>query len=50
MCYFIVLMSSQLFYNVENSKKKKKNLEWVSVSELLAGTVQYVWSVSDVTA
>jgi hypothetical protein len=25
MCYFIVLMSSLLFYNVEHSKKIKKN-------------------------
>ena len=25
MCYFIVLMSSLLFYNVEHSKKNKKN-------------------------
>jgi hypothetical protein len=28
-CYFIVLMSSLLFYNVENSKKIKKN-SWMS--------------------
>jgi hypothetical protein len=27
MCYFIVLMSSLLFYNVENSKKSRKTLE-----------------------
>jgi hypothetical protein len=26
MCYFIVLMSSLLFYNVENSKNKEKPL------------------------
>ena len=26
MCYFIVLMSSLLFYNVENSKNKEKHL------------------------
>ena len=30
MCYFIVLMSSLLFYNVENSKNKEKPLnEWL---------------------
>jgi hypothetical protein len=29
MCYFIVLMSSLLFYNVEHSKKIKKN-PWMS--------------------
>jgi hypothetical protein len=38
MCYFIVLMSSLLFYNVENSKNKEI-LEWVGVSKLLTGTV-----------
>ena len=30
-CYFIVLMSSLLFYNVENSKTFRKTLEWVGV-------------------
>jgi hypothetical protein len=42
MCYFIVLMSSLLFYNVENSKKSRKTLEWGGVSQLLNGTV-YVY-------
>jgi hypothetical protein len=36
MCYFIVLMSSLLFYNVENSFFL---IEWVGVSKLLTGTV-----------
>ena len=39
MCYFIVLMSSLFFYNVENSKNKEKPLEWVGVLNLLTGTV-----------
>ena len=38
MCYFIVLMLSLLFYNVENSKNNKK-LEWVGVLKLLTGSV-----------
>jgi hypothetical protein len=41
MCYFLVLMSSLFFYNVENSKNKEKTLEWVGVSKLLTGTVQF---------
>ena len=39
MCYFIVLMSSLLFYNVEIVKKKAKTVEWVGVFKLLTGTV-----------
>ena len=40
MCYFVVLMSSLLSYNVENRKKKeRKTLEWVGVSKCLTGTV-----------
>ena len=31
MCYFTVLMSSLLFYNVENSLNKIKKLEWAGV-------------------
>ena len=38
MCYFIVLMSSLLLYNVENSPNKEKTLEWVGVSKVLIGT------------
>jgi hypothetical protein len=40
MCYFIVLMSSLLLYNVlvKNSQKKKENLEWVGLAQLLTGT------------
>jgi hypothetical protein len=34
MCYIIVL-SSVLFYNVENSPNKENLFEWVSVSKLL---------------
>jgi hypothetical protein len=37
--YFLVLMSSLLFYNVENSKKERKTLECVGVSKPLTGTV-----------
>ena len=42
MCYFIVLMSSLLFYNVENSQNKEKPLN-VGVSKLLTGTVCTVY-------
>ena len=28
MCYFVVLMSSLLFFNVENSKKDRKTGDW----------------------
>ena len=35
MCYFIVLMSSLIFYNIENSLKKRKTLEWVGVQTWL---------------
>ena len=38
MYYFIVLMSSPLFYNVENSQNKE-TIEWVGMSKLLTGTV-----------
>jgi hypothetical protein len=34
MCYFIILMSSLLFYNVENTKNTIKTMEWVDVSKL----------------
>ena len=40
MCYFIVLMSTLLFYNLENSKNKEKvGVSKVSVSKLLTGTL-----------
>ena len=39
MCYLIVLMSSLLFYNVENSKKLRKTIELVGVLKLLTGSV-----------
>ena len=39
MCYFIVLMSSLLFYNVEY----RKSLEWVGVLNLLTGSVCIDW-------
>ena len=38
--YFVVLMSSLSFYNVENSKNKEKTLEWVGVSKLLTVSIQ----------
>ena len=38
-CYFIVLMSSLLLYNVENSKKLRETFEWVGVLKLLTGSV-----------
>ena len=41
MCYFIVLMSSIIFNNVENSKNKE-TLE-VGVSKLLTGTVYILY-------
>ena len=37
MCYFIVLMFSLLFYNVENSKHKEKSLIELSVLKLSTG-------------
>ena len=39
-CYFIVLMSSLLFYNVENSKNKEKPLNEQGC--LLTGTVWFI--------
>jgi hypothetical protein len=39
MCYFIVFMSSLLFYNAEHFWKLRKTLEWVGVLKLLTGSV-----------
>ena len=40
MCYFIVLISSPLFYNVENSQNKYiETLAWVGVLKLWTGDV-----------
>ena len=47
MCYFIVLMSSLLFYNVENSTKSRNTLEWVGVSKILTCTIYYVPLIGD---
>jgi hypothetical protein len=44
MCNFKYLMSSLLFYNVENSKNKA--LEWVVGSKRLTGTVCAFWPVA----
>jgi hypothetical protein len=41
MGYFIVLMSSLLLYNLENSKKWRKTLERVGVLKVLTGNVHY---------
>ena len=42
MCYFIVLMSSLVLYNVENSQNKE-TLEWIGLSKLLTGTVHTLY-------